>query len=158
MLGNVHAGRVDAVFELHRVVHFVDLQTFFGFERSTATTPPPTAAAAASEISATSAVIGQPDAGRAPCWDPVLGFPVDGCNTFIADDEASNIAPALFGYVLLDVENPVVIRTEHGLVFENGLSGVAVIDFRQQATPNRQPVSRPPDNRVLPSRRWQSFP
>ena len=59
---------------------------------------------------------------------------VDGGDDPIANHQSADVASRL-GDVLLDVENRVLVRAEHGLVFQDGLCRVAVVDFRQQASP-----------------------
>ena len=66
--------------------------------------------------------------------DPVLRLAVDGGQHPVADHDGADVAPGLVD-VFLDVEDRMLHRAQRGLVLQDGLGGVAVVDLGQQATP-----------------------
>ncbi len=66
--------------------------------------------------------------------DPVLGIAVDGADALVAHHKGADVALGLV-YVLLDVEDRVVIGAQDLLVLEDRLGRIAVVDLGQQPAP-----------------------
>ena len=136
-LGDVHAGRRDAVAELHRVVHFVHEQPAIGIleqieRHHAAAAGPGRARADVGELRRDRAVARR--AAARGVGDPVRRGAIDRADRLRSDLERADVAARLL-HVFLDVEDAVVIAAERFLVLEDRLGGVAIVDLAQQASP-----------------------